>query len=77
MLMVLVARCSLKSVFFVTCLVTITVKERLVAKGPYFPKYGTVISQQHLFSLLGRLLLRRDYRSIIITQVNHHNISPP
>ena len=41
MLMVLVAGCSLKSLFFVTYLLIITMKERLGAKGTIFPKYGT------------------------------------
>ena len=27
--------------------------------------------------LLGRLLMRRNYRSIIVSQVDHHNINPP
>ena len=45
MLMMLMARCSLKSFFFVTLLANNTVEGHTGSKGPYFKEYGTVISQ--------------------------------
>ena len=73
-----VARYFLKIIFFVTLLATNSEKKRLNNKGTIsFPKtrhFHIVITP---IILLGRLLMRREYRSIIVSQVNQHNMSPP
>ena len=67
MLMMLMARSSLKSLSSLRCsLKQLPWKIRLEIEGPYL-EYGTVISPERLLLLLGRLLMRRDNRPIIIT----------
>ena len=76
MLLMLMACCSLKPFFFFTLLAkTTAVEEQTTKQGAVFLQYHTAVSQERLFLLLGRLLMRRDYRPIIITQINHHNIT--
>ena len=73
-----VARCSLIITFFLNVACYDSGKERLNNRGAAsFSKirYCHIIITPIL--LLGRLLKRRNYRSIIVSHVNHHNISPP
>ena len=75
MLLMLMACCSLKPFFFFTLLAkTTAVEEQTTKQGAVFLQYHTAVSQERLFLLLGRLLMRRDYRPIIITQINHQTL---
>ena len=73
----LMVRSSHNSLFFITRLLLVaqTVEENRLSpvRGLVFYKNGTLAYGDAYLYIPGRLLMRRDYGPIIMTQINHYN----